>query len=69
MDALTGLQIAGLCTTGIVLLLLACAFDYAFKIIWCTTLPCQGLYCCCGKMKYNEGEEGVCCGMDGHCIV
>lgn len=69
MDPLSGIQIVGLITMVIILLALACAFDYAYKICWCTTLPCRGMYWCCGKMKYNDDEDGVCCGCDGHCIV
>lgn len=62
---LTTLQIVGLGTLGLILLILACVFDYAFKICWCATLPCRGAYYCCGKMKYNEGV----CGCDGHCVI
>jgi hypothetical protein len=68
MDPLTGLYIAGLALVSGVVLLLVCVISSTYNFCWFTTLPCRGVYMCCGSMKYSDDDEGVCL-CDGKCIL
>lgn len=68
MDPLSTFQIIGLVVSVLLASALMCLATYTFNLFWLLSFPCRFMYWCCGNMKYDEDDEGVCC-CDGKCIV
>lgn len=68
LDTLSTFQLVGLVVAIILASIIVCIITYTFNLLWFLCLPCRGMYYCCGKMKYDDDDEGVMC-CDGHCIV
>ena len=68
MEPLSALQLIGLIITILFAAGLMCLATYTLNLMWLLMLPCRVMYWCCGLMKYDDDEEGVCC-CDGKCIL